>query len=265
MGEGERIHGDGVNVAARLENLAEPGGISISGIVHEQVRDKLALAYEDRGEQTVKNIARPVQVWRVLLDGATPMPRRTQGIPQKYRRAGVLSLASLAIVIATIVLVQHLSFKPQTTHASIPPQEKPALPLPDMPSIALLPFTNLSGDLQQEYFSDGISDQLINNLSRLPGLFVIARNSSFAYKGKPTKEREIGKELGVKYVLEGTVHKEADQVRIGVELVDASSGTDEWTAHYNRPLKDIFAVQDEIVGKVVTTLGLILKVDEMKL
>jgi adenylate cyclase len=176
----------------------------------------------------------------------------------------VLSLTGLVIIVATIVSVQHLSHKPQTTHASIPPQEKVALPLPDMPSIAVLPFANLGGDPQQDYFSDGISDQLINNLSRLPGLFVIARNSSFAYKGKPTTESEIGKELGVKYVLEGSVRKAADQVRIGVELVDASSGTDEWTAHYNRPLKDIFAVQDEIVGKVVTTLGLIIKLDEVK-
>jgi adenylate cyclase len=129
---------------------------------------------------------------------------------------------------------------------------------------AVLPFTNLSGDAQQEYFSDGISDQLISDLSRLPGLFVIARNSSFSYKGKVTKEREIGKELGVKYVLEGSVHKAADQLRIGVQLVDASTGTEEWTARYDRPLKDIFAVQDEIVGKVVTTLGLLLKLDAMK-
>jgi adenylate cyclase len=266
MVEGDQIHGDGVNVAARLESLAEPGGISISGIVHEQVRDKVALAYEDRGEQTVKNIARPVHVWRVLLDGsAGAAPQRTQRIPRKYWRSGVLSLTGLAIVIAMIVIVQHLSLKPQTTHASIPPQEKVALPLPDMPSIAVLPFANLSGDSQQEYFSDGISDQLINNLSRLPGLFVIARNSSFAYKGKPTKEQQIGKELGVKYLLEGSVRKAADQVRIGVELVDASSGTEEWTAQYDRPLKDIFAVQDDIVGKVVTTLGLLIKVDEMKL
>ena len=129
----------------------------------------------------------------------------------------------------------------------------------------MLPFANLSGDPQQDYFSDGISDQLINNLSRLPGLFVIARNSSFAYKGKATKETEIGKELGVKYVLEGSVRKAADQVRIGVELVDASTGTEEWTARYDRPLKDIFGVQDEIVSRVVTTLGLLFKVDEMKL
>ena len=161
----------------------------------------------------------------------------------------MLSLTGLAIIVATIVLVQHLSLKPPHTHASIPPPEKPALPLPSMPSIAVLPFTNLSGDPQQEYFSDGISYQLINDLSRLPGLFVIARNSSFAYKGK-AKEHEIGTELGVKYVLEGSVQKAADRVRIGVELVDASSGSEMWTQRYDRPLKDIFAVQDEIVRKL---------------
>jgi TolB-like protein len=173
-------------------------------------------------------------------------------------------LTGLAIVIATIVLVQHLSLKPQATHASIPPQEKPALPLPGILSIAVLRFANLGSDPQQDYFSDGISDQLINNLSRLPGLFVIARNSSFAYKGKPTKRSDIGKELGVKYGLEGSVHKEADKVRTGVELVDASTGTDKWTEQYNRPLKDILAVQDEIVDKVVTTLGLVLKLEEVE-
>jgi TolB-like protein len=201
----------------------------------------------------------------VLLDGATPASRGAQRIPRNYRRASAFSFVGLAVVIAAIVLVQHLSLKQKMTQASIPSQEKPALPLPSMPSIAVLPFANLSGDPQQEYFSDGISDQLINNLSRLPGLFVIARNSSFAYKGKATNEGEIGKELGVKYVLEGSIRKEADQVRIGVELVDTSTGTEEWTARYDRPLKDIFAVQDEIVGKVVTTLGLLFKHDEMKL
>jgi adenylate cyclase len=264
MVEGEQIYGDGVNVAARLESLAEPGGICISGTAHDQVRDRLALSYEDRGEQAVKNIARPVHVWRVVFDG-TAEPQETTGLPRRYWRGSVLSLTGLAIAIATFILVQHLSLKPPRTSASIPSPEKPALTLPSIPSIAVLPFTNLSGDPQQDYFSDGISDQLINNLSRLPGLFVIARNSSFADKGKATKESEIGKELGVKYVLEGSVRKAADRVRIGVELVDANAGTEEWTARYDRPLKDIFAVQDEIVGKVITTLGLLLKVDEMKI
>jgi len=261
MVDGEQIYGDGVNVAARLESLADPGGICISRTVHENIRNKLPVNFEDLGDQHVKNIADAVRVFRVLPNGTAAAPRR---IPQRYWRGGVLSLAGMAIIVGTIVLVQNLSLKPPHTHASIPPQEKPALPLPSIPSIAVLPFANLSGDPQQDYFSDGISDQLINDLSRLPGLFVIARNSSFAYKGKTTKEQEIGKELGVKYVLEGSVRKAADQVRIGVELVDAASETEAWTARYDRPLKDIFAVQDEIVGKVVTTLGLLLKLDEMK-
>jgi adenylate cyclase len=216
MVEGEQIYGDGVNVAARLENLADPGGICISGTVHDQVRDKLALAYEDRGEQAVKNIVRPVHVWCVLLDGTGA----THRLPRRSLRPSVFSLTGLAIALGIFVLVQHLSLKPPHTSASIPTPEKPALTLPSIPSIAVLPFANLSGDQQQEYFSDGISDQLINELSRLPGLFVIARNSSFAYKGKPIRERDLGRELGVKYVLEGTLRKAADQVRIGVALVD---------------------------------------------
>jgi adenylate cyclase len=249
-----------VNVAARLENLADPGGICIAGTVHEHVRDKLALTYEDCGEQTVKNIARPVHAWRVLLDGAGV----TNRLPHRYLRRSVFSLTGLAIAVGIFVLVQHLSLTPPHTSASIPPAEKPTLPLPSIPSIAVLPFTNLSGDPEQEYFSDGISDQLINELSRLPGLFVIAHNSSFAYKGKAIKEHDVGRELGVRYVLEGSVSKTAEQLRIGTELVDASSATVVWTARYNRPLKDIFAVQDEIVHKVVTTLGLIVRLDQLE-
>jgi adenylate cyclase len=275
MVEGEQIYGDGVNVAARLESLAEPGGICISRTVHDSIKNKMALDFNDLGEQAVKNIAEPVHVWRIVLNGAASQaqiaPRR-----RHYWRRGVLSLTGVAIVVGTILVVQHVSLKPPRTHASSPawnPHPSPlpqqsgrwaeALPLPNIPSIAVLPFTNLSGDPQQEYFSDGISNQLIEDLSRLPGLFVIARNSSFAYKGKSTSEHEIGGELGVKYVLEGSIRRASDHVRIGVELVDAGSGTEMWAQHFDRPLKDIFALQDEIVGKIVTTLGLIFKLDRL--
>jgi adenylate cyclase len=254
--EGGEIYGDGVNIAARLESLAEPGSIYISASIHEQISNKLALGYEDLGEQHVKNIAKPVRVFRVLSNGAAPTLRERPRIPLSYWRGGVLSLAGIAIVIATFVIVQHVSLMPPHTHASIPPPQSPALALPDKPSIAVLPFTNMSGDREQEYFSDGITDDLITDLSRLPGLFVIARNSAFTYKGKPTKLQDISKELGVKYVLEGGVRKAGGHVRITVQLADAITGAELWAERYDRPLRDVFAVQDEIVRRIVTTLNL---------
>jgi adenylate cyclase len=256
MVEGEQIYGDGVNVAARLESLAEPGGICISGTVHEHVEKKLALNYRDLGEQTVKNITRPVRVWRVLPEAGAATTRKPQRVQRQYVRRGAFSLAGLAIIAAAILLVQHISLKPPRTSASIPPAQSPALPLPSIPSIAVLPFTNLSGDPQQEYFSDGITDELITDLSRLPNVFVIARNSTFTYKGKAIKLQEIGRELGVRLVLEGSVFKAGDQVWITARLADATTGTDLWAERYERPLRDIFSLQNEIVRRIVTTLNL---------
>ncbi|MBV8773119.1 MAG: hypothetical protein JO166_12445 [Deltaproteobacteria bacterium] len=174
----------------------------------------------------------------------------------KYWRGGVLSLAGLAIVVGTIVLVQHLSLRPKPTHALIPAPPKPALSLPSIPSIAVLPFVNLSGDRQQEYFSDGITDDLITDLSRVPKLFVIARSSSFTYKGRPEKVETVGRELGVKYLLEGSARRAGDQVRINVQLVDAATGNEVWSQRYDRQMRDIFKLQDEIVQSLTTTLGL---------
>jgi TolB-like protein/DNA-binding winged helix-turn-helix (wHTH) protein len=161
-------------------------------------------------------------------------------VPHKYWRVGAFSVASLVVLAAALLLTWYSASRRTNPAAASSLASAPTRPLPDMPSVAVLPFANLSGDAQQEYFSDGIADQLISNLSRLPGLFVIARNSSFAYKGKPVTEHEIGRDLGVKYVLEGSLHRAADRIRIGVELVDAVSGREMWTQQYERPLKDIF-------------------------
>src|SRR5260370_20602587 len=181
---------------------------------------------------------------------------------RKERRRGILpSIVGIAFVIAVIVLIQQLSLRPPTTTASIPATQSPAPPLPDMPSVVVLPFTNMSDDPKQEYFSDGITDDLIASLSRFPDLFVIARTSAFTYKGKAVKVQDISRELGVAYVLEGSVRKAGDNVRITAQLVDASSGDHLWAEHYDRPLKDIFSLQDEIVRRIVTTLKLQLPLD----
>src|SRR5690348_8356797 len=259
MVDGEQIYGDGVNVAARLENLAAPGGICISRTVHENVRNKLPLNYEDLGEQAVKNIAEPIRVYRVMMDGravARTTAKTTERSLRKHWRAGVFSLAGLALIAAVIVFVQHLSLRPSTTTASIPTAPSPALTLPDKPSIAVLPFTNLSGDPQQEYFSDGMTGDIITALSRSPDLFVIDRASTFSYKGKPIRIQQVSRELGVRYVLEGGVQKAAGQLRVTAQLVDATSGAELWAERYDRPLQDVFSVQDELVRRIVTTMGL---------
>ena len=184
---------------------------------------------------------------------AAPSRLLTRGLPRKYRRAGGVSFAGLAIVIATIFSSSICRSSHQPTHASIPPPpsaaapivQPSALPFPDKPSIAVLPFANVSGEPTQEYFSDGVTDQIITDLSKLPGLFVIDRNSAFTYKGKMIKVQEVSRELGVRLVLEGSARKTSDGVRIAVQLVDATTGANIWAEGFDRPLRDIFAVQDE--------------------
>ena len=265
MVEGEQIYGDGVNVAARLESIANPGGICVSGVVHDQIKGKLALNYQDLGVQQVKNIAEPVRVWRVMLDGAiSPRPAPGRFTLRNYWRGGLLSIAGLVIVIGTFIIVQHISFKPPRTSASISFPQKPALPVPNIPSIAVLAFTNLSGDPSQEYFSDGISDYLITNLSRIPGLFVIARNSSFAYKKRAVTAQQVGRELGVRLVLEGSVLRAANRIQINVQLADAVSGTNRWAQTFDRAADDLFAIQNDILRKIVTTVALLFKLDNPK-
>jgi adenylate cyclase len=208
--DGRDIHGDGVNIAARLEALAEPGGICVNRVVRDQVRDKLDFAFEDAGEQRVKNIARPLRVYRIR-------PGRSAG---------------------------------DTMGAARPP-----LALPDKPSVAVLPFTNMSGDSEQEFVSDGIAEDVITALSRYPSLFVIARNSSFTYKGRAVDVKQVGRELGVRYVLEGSVRKSGNRIRVTAQLVEAGTGNHVWADRYDRDLADIFAVQDEITEAVTIAIA----------
>ena len=204
--EGDDIHGDGVNIAARLEGLAEPGGTCLSGDAFRQVRGKVEAQFEDLGERDLKNVAEPVRVYRIA--GEQP-----------------------------------------STIATSPTTKLPSLP--DKPSIAVLPFVNMSEDPEQEIFSDGITEDIITELSRFRSLFVIARNSSFSYKGQSPKVQDVGRELGVKYVVEGSVRKAGNRVRITAQVVDATSGNHLWAERYDREPADIFALQDEITQTIV--------------
>jgi adenylate cyclase len=207
--EGERIYGDGVNIAARLEGLADPGGICVSQTAFDHIESKLPLGYQFLGQQTVKNIAKPVGAYKVLME-----PRvidKEQEEEDKTRQ-------------------------------------------PDKPSIAVLPFVNMSGDPEQEYFSDGITEEIITGLSKIPRMHVIARNSTFVYKGKPLKVQQVGQELGVRYVLEGSVRKAGNRIRVTAQLIDVKTGYHLWAERYERELSDIFAVQDSITMKILSAL-----------
>jgi adenylate cyclase len=211
MVEGDNLLGDGVNVAARLEGLAEPGGICVSGDVYNQIETKLAFGYEDLGFQDVKNIARPVRAYRVVVE-------------------------------------------PGAGTVTVPGPQPRRSPVTDKPSIAVLPFVNMSDDPKQEYFSDGITEDLITDLSKISGLFVVSRNAVFLYKGKAVEPQRVSQELGVRYVLEGRVRKAADRVRSSAQLIDPTTGYHLWAERYDRDLTDIFALQDEITEKIVAAL-----------
>jgi len=209
MVEGSDLYGDGVNLAARLESLAEPGGICVSGDVYRQVRSKLQMQFQDLGEQKVKNIVGPVHAYRVQADGAGPAP------------------------------------------AELPEVQRPAPTFPNKPSIAVLPFANMSTDPEQEYFADGMVEDIITALSRFNQLFVIARNSSFTYKGRAVDVRQVAKELGVRFVLEGSVRKVGNRVRITGQLIDAATGAHLWADRFDGALEDVFDLQDKITASVV--------------
>ena len=258
-----RIYGDGVNIAARLEGLAEAGGIPISGTVYEHVQNKLSYEYHYVGEQHVKNISEPLTVYHLVSESLVPgevVGQKSSGAPRRYGL--VAALAILAIALATTAIWV-------STRTPVVDQEKETLPKDASPiseraSIAVLPFINLSGDPEQDYFSDGITNDIITALSKFRELLVIASNTTFTYKGRAVNIEIIGNELGVRYVLEGSVQKAASKLRINTQLIETVTGFHIWAERYDREMKDIFAVQDEIVHTIVGKLAVEIDAVERK-
>jgi len=299
--EGEQIYGDGVNIAARLEGLADAGGICISESAYQQIENKLPLRYKYLGEHQVKNIAKPVRAYRAQIEPEGAIEKKVK--PSQWQRSAI-GLVVILIVVATAIVIwklytpsapkQEVTSKEKIT---VPPSEKPpatvppsaevvpkekitppppekvikptppsapkmevasrdkmAFPLPDLPSIAVLPFVNMSEDAKQEFLSDGITEEIITGLSKAPHLFVISRQSAFSYKGKPVKVKQVSEELGVQYVLEGSIQRSGDRIRINAQLINALTGRHIWAERYERELKDIFALQDEITINILTAI-----------
>ena len=234
--EGDDLYGDGVNIAARIEALADAGGVLVSNTVHDHVRDRLPFLFEDLGEQQVKNITRPVRVYRVRPEGPHPSP------PLPGLDPGITGEGSARAGAA----------------------EPQALALPDKPSIAVLPFANMSGDPEQEYFADGMVEEIITALSRIRWLFVIARNSSFTYKGQSVDVKQVGRDLGVRYVLEGSVRKAGARVRITAQLIEASTGTHLWADRFDGSHEDVFELQDKVASSVAGVIEPALLAAEMR-
>ncbi len=252
--EAGRIYGDGVNIAARIEGMAEPGGICISRTAYDHVKTKLELGYEYLGEHELKNISGPVQIYRVLMESETAgrVFDEKRFLGRVSRRAAIAVIVFLFLAAAGSIGWIIYSGKARKIEQASP--DRMAYPLPEKPSIAVLPFVNLSGDPDQEYFSDGLTEEIISGLSRNPDLFVIARNSTFVYKGKPVKIQQVSEDLGVRYVLEGSVRRDGDRVRITAQLIDAVMGYHIWTETYDREVKDILALQSEIMWHIFREL-----------
>jgi adenylate cyclase len=259
------VFGDGVNIASRLQTLTEPGTICISQAVYKEVEKKLDLGtVVSLGKPKLRNIAERFAVYALLPASPSGLRQTLQvqrlKLSRRVRPAHWLSVAGLLLIVGTLVTVRYFPvLHPSTQSPTSSPQ---SLPLPDKPSIVVLPFDNMSKDLEQEYFSDGITEDITADLSKISSLFVIARNSAFTYKGKAVKVQDVSREMGVRYVLEGSVRRADKQVRVTVQLIDATTGGHLWAERYDRPLTDIFALQDDIVQKIVTTLRLQLSVQE---
>jgi TolB-like protein/class 3 adenylate cyclase len=259
--DGEDIYGDGVNVAARMESLAEPGGILVSGVVRDQVRDKLSFSFDDLGDRNVKNIPRPVRAYRVNLsdDGRPPAPAAKASRGLGVVGAAVLLLVALAGGAAWYFFIAN---RPAAVATSAPAPAASNAAAPAAPveaahlSLVVLPFKNLSGDPAQDYFIDGITDNLTTDLSRIRNSFVISSTTAFTYKGKTVDAKEIGKELGVRYVLEGSAQRDGNRVRVNAQLIDAETGAHLWAERFEEDVADLFKLQDQVVARLDNTLGL---------
>jgi len=252
--QGERIYGDGVNIAARLESLAEPGGVCISKTAFDHIETKLPLGYEYLGEQPVKNIAKPVGAYRVLMEPrvtAKAQPQAKEGT--KYRPVAFILAGCLGLTVCAAMLWQ-FAFLPARRLADNSSGHGVSFTLPGKPSIAVMPFLNISGERDQNFFCDGLSESLITALSKVPQVFVISRDSTFSYKDKAVKTRQVSEELGVQYVLEGGVQTAGDRMRVTAQLIDARKGHHLWSERYDRRITDIFELQDEITLKILTEL-----------
>ena len=252
--EQDRIYGDGVNIAARLESCADPGGICVSKTAFDHIESKLPLGYEFLGEQQVKNIAKPVGAYRVLMEPRVTVAGKKEkrsSIPFRQKKTALAGAVTVLILIIVAVVWNFFFRAPAIEPAS---KDKMAYPLPDKPSIAVLPFTSIGGGKELEYFSDGLAEGVINGLSKSDRIFVIARNSTFTYKGKPVNVKQVAEEMGVQYVIEGSVQQAENRVRITAQLIDALSGRHLFSERYDRDLKDILNLQDEITLKVLTAV-----------
>ena len=254
--EAHDIFGDGVNVAARLEGLAQPGGICVSRMVRDNVRDKLDFAFEDMGEQSVKNIARPVRVYALRPEAVAQLPRVGMPIAMSRRRHRVVSPITAAI--AAVLVIATLAWwiwppmrSSSTTPAAVAATTSVAQPLvaPRL-SIVVLPFVSLSGDPDQQYFADGITEDLTTDLSRLENMFVISRNTAFTYKDKPVNAKQIGRELGVRYVLEGSVQRSGNLARVNAQLINAETAAHLWAERFDREMGDLFALQNDVTNRI---------------
>jgi adenylate cyclase len=253
IAQGDDVYGDGVNIAARVEKLADPGGICISRDIFNQIKKKINLGFEYLGEQQLKNILEPVRVYKLLLqpEDAGKVIGEKKTIVTKRRWLAFAGLALLVIIVGAVTLWKTT----QQPEVEVANPEKMAYALPDKPSIAVLPFDNMSGDDKQDYLSDGFTEDLITSISKIPRIFVISRQSSFTYKGKPVNVKTVAEDLGVRYVLEGSIQKSGDQIRINVQMIDALTGYHQWSERYDRKIEDIFKLKDEIIFKVVTELA----------